>query len=213
MKKRLEAQAFHRWQLGEFLTVERENAYVWRRLLSTLDLEEMGKRFRTIGIAGKSVRILAEAREMASCIVADSGKTQQTIELALLFIGVGPQQQARIPTRWINTGSPPIVSYAPYAAYVLTVEVFFQLALAASLISRARPSNRTDVAYLFYLPFCMLFYSCPLKPRPSNGGDGFVFVPRAGTSSLAADRRPTADDRRRELGSLPACVRRAAILT
>lgn len=49
--------------------------------------------------------------------------------------------------------------YAPYAAHVLTVEVFFQIALAANLISSQRPSNRVDVAYLFYLPLCMVFIS------------------------------------------------------
>jgi hypothetical protein len=51
------------------------------------------------------------------------------------------------------------VDYAPYAAFVLTVEIFFQIAVAAGLISSERPSNRTDIAYLFYLPFCMAFVS------------------------------------------------------
>jgi hypothetical protein len=42
---------------------------------------------------------------------------------------------------------------------VLTVEVFFQICLAANLISSDIPSNRTDIGYLFYLPFCMMFVS------------------------------------------------------
>ena len=37
--------------------------------------------------------------------------------------------------------------------HVLGVEIFFQIALASSQISKDRPSNRTDIAYLFYLPF------------------------------------------------------------
>jgi hypothetical protein len=37
--------------------------------------------------------------------------------------------------------------------------LFFQFALAAHLISADRPSNRTDISYLFYLPFCSLFIS------------------------------------------------------
>jgi len=52
-----------------------------------------------------------------------------------------------------------LADYAPYVAYVLNVEVFFQVALAANLISTERPSNRVDIAYLFYLPFCMMFVS------------------------------------------------------
>ena len=47
----------------------------------------------------------------------------------------------------------------PYAAYLVEVEIFFQLALEADLISSERASNRTDIAYLFYLPFCMIFVS------------------------------------------------------
>jgi len=61
--------------------------------------------------------------------------------------------------RWSSAGYPPLIDYAPYAAHVLTVEVFFQIALAAHLISSERPSNRVDVAYLFYLPLCMVFIS------------------------------------------------------
>jgi hypothetical protein len=37
------------------------------------------------------------------------------------------------------------------------VEVFFQIALAAGQIGANRKSNRTDMAYLFYLPFCNIF--------------------------------------------------------
>jgi hypothetical protein len=42
---------------------------------------------------------------------------------------------------------------------VLSIEVFFQFALAAGLIAAERPSNRTDIAYLFYLPFSTIFVS------------------------------------------------------
>ena len=54
---------------------------------------------------------------------------------------------------------PPLHKYAPYAAHVLTVDIFYQIALAASLESSQRPSNRMDIAYLYYLPFCMVFIS------------------------------------------------------
>ena len=37
--------------------------------------------------------------------------------------------------------------------------MFFQLGIAADLISRDRPSNKIDLAYLYYLPFCMVFAS------------------------------------------------------
>ena len=53
---------------------------------------------------------------------------------------------------------------------------FFQIALGAGLIGGERPSNRTDIAYLFYLPFAMVFASsdnlhrrlAPLFMRPDR---------------------------------------------
>jgi hypothetical protein len=49
--------------------------------------------------------------------------------------------------------------HAPYAAHVVAVEMFFQIALAAGLIGTNRSSNRADMAYLFYLPFSNVFVS------------------------------------------------------
>ena len=50
-------------------------------------------------------------------------------------------------------------TFAPYAAHVASVELFFCLAIASDLIGRERPSNHADIAYLHYLPFCMVFTS------------------------------------------------------
>ena len=80
-----------------------------------------------------------------------------------------------------------MVDYAPYTAFVLEVEVFFQVALASDLISKERASNRLDIAYLFYLPFCMMFVSsdrlhqrtAPLFLRPDQE---FVWGPDLKTS-------------------------------
>ena len=111
-----------------------------------------------------------------------------------------------------------LVGYGVYLVSPSWPFVFVGLGFAMAWSSLALPATFAIIGDSLppdrrAMGFTVQSYSCPLKPRPSNGGDGFVFVPRAGTSSLAADRRPTADDRRRELGSLPACVRRAAILT
>ncbi len=59
----------------------------------------------------------------------------------------------------VRSGYPPLPRYAPYVSYVFTVELFFQISLAANLISSERPTNRVDIGYLFYLPFSMAFVS------------------------------------------------------
>jgi hypothetical protein len=42
---------------------------------------------------------------------------------------------------------------------LLLVDLFFCIGLGADLIGRKRPSNKIDIAYLYYLPFCMAFTS------------------------------------------------------
>lgn len=69
-----------------------------------------------------------------------------------------PRRTVRTPT-WSVDQFRPLADYAPYAAHVLVVELFFQIALAANLISAERASNRIDIAYLCYLPFSMVFVS------------------------------------------------------
>lgn len=61
--------------------------------------------------------------------------------------------------RWSDRGRPALREVAPYTAHVVTVDTFFSIALGADLISRVRPSNKVDIAYLYYLPFCMAFTS------------------------------------------------------
>jgi hypothetical protein len=39
------------------------------------------------------------------------------------------------------------------------VDVFFHVAVDKKLIDPGRPSNRVDIAYLYYLPFTMIFVS------------------------------------------------------
>src|SRR5690606_24311442 len=60
---------------------------------------------------------------------------------------------------WTQAGFPSLAQFAPYAAHVVQVELFFQFALAASQIGAERASNRVDIAYLHYLPFSMMFVS------------------------------------------------------
>jgi hypothetical protein len=84
--------------------------------------------------------------------------------------------------RWRRLGSPPVAEYAPYASFVLEVLFFYYLAVGKSLISAERASNKVDIAYLFYLPFCMLFTSSDklhrrCAPLFTSGNQEFVWGP------------------------------------
>ena len=148
-----EAKAFSRWQRGEFKEIESQIALDWRRMLSTLDLKGTAQGMRALGIDAKSCKSVEQAHAWARQIVHSNSKPFDQMALLFEFVGAMPEQKRQIFEHC------PLISYAPYAAHVMTVELFFQIALAAHIISTDRPSNRVDIAYLFYLPFCMVFVS------------------------------------------------------
>lgn len=151
--------AFQRWQSEKFQEVERLFAAGWRAALEPVDLGEIANSFRSLGITPQSCRSFAEAYEVASRIVNGSEKKWEQLNLAVRLLRIPHQFHLEISARWQRLGRPTPTEFAPYTAFVVTVEVFFQIALAANLIASTRNSNRINTSYLFCLPFCHLFVS------------------------------------------------------
>lgn len=149
-----EAEALHRWQKHEFLEVERGLAKHWREALRTQQVRQIdtAKQFPD----GRP-RTFAEVKAYAESYMRRPGGP--AFLAALNILAVPAADRALVFQRWLDYGSPPISVFAPFAAYVATVTLFFELAVSLSLISDQRPSNAVDIAYLFYLPFCMVFTS------------------------------------------------------
>lgn len=154
-----EAQAFTRWQHGEFKEVERRFAQGWRNMLTTLDLPGTAKRMQALGIDSKSCKSIEQAHGIATALVRSKTKPFEQMGLLFAFVDIPPELHRSILERWSIDQYRPLSEFAPYAAHVLSVELFFQISIAANLISTERASNRIDIGYLFYLPFCMLFVS------------------------------------------------------
>ena len=170
-----EADAFARWQRREFLEIEHQYAQYWRRNTTTLDMADASAFVKAIGISERC-KDIAQAKLLAAKAVHQLKKPFVWISFALSFLGFPEGSGQQILKQWALSGSPPLVDFAPYTAYVLEVEVFFQIALASKLISSERASNRLDIDYLFYLPFSMMFVSndrlhrrcAPLFLRPNQ---------------------------------------------
>ena len=153
-----EAEAFHRWQQGDFLELERGMAKKWRRELASIDLAAMASSFKGIYEQAGRPHELTEIKLLAESVI--DGPDQETVlRLGLeLTIGYG-ERGDEILARWNAAGRPSIRTYAPYLTHILTVDLLFYLAMAASQIGSQRSSNKADMAYLYYLPFCMVFTS------------------------------------------------------
>lgn len=146
-----------RWQRHEFLDVERLYARAWRRGLAAFDLTAMLANF---GLS-ESARLqidLSQAKQLTESLVRGERHRFSFLKGAMEMLGVPPSHKPEIIHRWKAAGGPPFYEFAPYAAYVLNVDLFSYLGLAAGHLS-PRKNSRVDIAYLYYLPFCMMFVS------------------------------------------------------
>jgi len=157
-KQSPEEEAFNRWQRGEFLEVERSIAKRWRRQLEAVDLKAISSGFKPIYEALGKPHKLADIKAGADAIV-DGSDQEAILRLAIgLTIGDGDWTE-QIMARWSDLGRPQVREYAPYLTHVLTVDLLFYFGIAASQIGSERKTNKVDIAYLYYLPFCMVFTS------------------------------------------------------
>jgi hypothetical protein len=154
-----EARAFARWQDGDFLEVEREMARAWRASLAAFELKRLATSIRSLGIDAATCRSINEARALARGLMTGRDRPYERMTLLLETLRISPQYRDEIVRLWTAVPNTPVGEFAPYAAHVSEVDLFFQFALAANLISADRPSNRGDTAYLYYLPFCQVFVS------------------------------------------------------
>ena len=154
-----EAKAFQRWQRGNFYDVERLYARLWRSQVEGIDLGAIEKLMKKIGVTAKTCKSVEAALTFADEAISGLTKTSARFEGILEVLEIPHELRPHIKGRWKHKGKPPLRVFAPYASHVLRIELFFRVALGANLVASTRPSHKIDMAYLFYLPFCMLFTS------------------------------------------------------
>ena len=150
--------AFSRWQNREFDVVERQFASQWRHELSQINLTGKSDLLES-WTPFKRCNSLEKARDLAINFIEASEKPLLRLEICMMLLQIPRKFESQIRARWVQMGYPSLSEFAPYAAFVVAVILFFQLAIESGHISSKRVSNLTDIAYLFYLPFCMLFVS------------------------------------------------------
>jgi hypothetical protein len=158
-KQSPELDALSRWQNGEFEEIERRHAKAWRAALAELDLDGMYGSFRPFVERIGKPKSFAEAKTIVDAILNDPARSEGVLGYAFQTLNIPTEFWGAIFNRWQHEGSLPLPQFAPYAAHVLGVELFFAICIGADLISKDRPSHRADLAYLYYLPFCMVFVS------------------------------------------------------
>jgi hypothetical protein len=151
-----EAVALLRWQTHDFLDIERQVAKQWREDLADPGRERTTEIIQSVFPADRTPTLPDLKRAIDG--FCDNGD-QSTIRLALALAGVGGPYVDQIIERWERVGGPPLSDFAPYTAHVFKVDLLYYVGVGRGLISGRRASNKADLAYLYYLPFCMVFTS------------------------------------------------------
>jgi hypothetical protein len=185
-KQAPEEEALMRWQYGQFREFERLTAKLWRSVLGGVNFDTVYEQFQPIVAAGSRPRTLLDVKARADSLIQNMPSIQ-LVRFGLKVLGYPPQVIPAVLGRWEKRGRPSVQDFLPYFAHVLSVDLFFYIGLAADLIGRERASNKADIAYLYYLPFCTVFtsndklheHAVPLFLKPHQ-----TFVPGA---TLKAD--------------------------
>ncbi len=154
-----EAEALARWQRHEFLEVERLFAKHWRKMIGSLNFEGIREGLQSIGINTGGCKSLEDAKAISESIIDLEGYSLVRMKFLFTVLGIPQNIFVFVWQRWATNYCPSLRKFAPYAAYVLMVDVFYYIALAAKLISSEKVTNRLDLSYLYYMPFCMFFVS------------------------------------------------------
>jgi hypothetical protein len=152
-----EAEMVRRWQAAEFAEAERRYASAWREGLLAINFTKRIEAAGRLLPPGKSIRDLRGVKVLIDQFLR--GNDQKTVVSGAQFLGLSDALVAMIDKRHAAAGRPPFDAFAPYAAFVLSVDLVFYLGMATGLIRSQRKTNLIDLSYLYYLPFCMVFTS------------------------------------------------------
>ena len=154
-----ERKALRQWQNGEFSEAERSLAEGWRIAAKSFDLETIRDRFKII-YSDFRPRSLAQLRRVTDQLLQELDlQTQLSCITGFMEdLGISSEIRGQVCNRWLSLGLPSFKEFAPYAYYCFVANMVFYMAIIWELITPKR-TNRLDLEYVFYLPFCVAFSS------------------------------------------------------
>lgn len=171
--------ALIRWQSGAFLEAETLLAANWRHVTKSIDLEKMQRQLRKEYSGRLNLTSISSASEFVDDVMA-SASPDILIEWFLDDADIGPEELRREIVQVARSCTFSLESELPFTAYCLRTALIFHFCLAFKLIG-TRPTNRVDLEYFYYSPFCWAFSSGDNLHRdlaPYVLRHGQTFIPR-----------------------------------
>lgn len=154
-----EAEALNRWQQRDFLTIERKHAKAWRNQMSILNLENLYGLLSYFPLKYDSAKSLEDIKDLVLSFLSNSAYFTQQVSLASILFNIPQKYYFNMFRIWRSKGQISIAEYAPYASYVMLIDLVFIISMKRGFTSSQRSSNRTDISYMKYLPFSNVFVS------------------------------------------------------
>jgi hypothetical protein len=154
-------EALLHWQSGEFSEAEDALAEAWRDASQKIDLNSYQQKLETFRLAVSSRRIvnLDDLKRVVGNMLANPFYQEAFLIWIGHSIGLSPNEAALLIRRWRQERKVWIEDFAPYAHYCLRVELSFALGIVNKLPHFNRRTNKLDLEYCYYFPFCMAFTS------------------------------------------------------
>lgn len=112
-----EAEAFERWQNGEFFEVERRFAAAWRSNLVVLSFDKAIDQLKDIGIIQEKCRTLEEAKFVANSVVTRKDRLFDVMAVTFDLLGMPREIPAFHEWVWRRAATmnyPSLAEFAPY---------------------------------------------------------------------------------------------------
>lgn len=153
-----EEKALLRWRCHDFLAAEEVLAERWRTSTRGFDLESFKNLLKSVWPRHSGIQDLVSLHGAMELLTHAPEHQTELLKLIILEFGLGLAFAQRVFVRWETQGPRDLATFAPFAHYCLKVSLFFKLGLVHDLIGTRR-TNRVDLEYLYYLPFCNVFCS------------------------------------------------------
>lgn len=152
-----ETAALLRWMRSEFLEIEREVAKGWRAELAQHDPTQV---VDVLGAIFSDETKISDLEQLKASVDSFCSRSDpHLLALAFEVLDVPDDYRRAGLARWEAHGRPPLDQFAPYLVHVFKVDLLYYLGIHRGFISAERASNKADMAYLYYLPFGMVFVS------------------------------------------------------
>ena len=168
-------KAIYKWRDGHFTEADHALSAAWRS--STTEEGVLEKLQSTLKNDYGKIKLSSteELITLVEKVVSNPDNQDKFLATLIANYGIDEATGMQIFYKWQQAGRPLIHEFAPYACHCLKVDLCFLFGLQSHLIG-TRATNRVDMEYLYYIPFCHVFTSndnfhkhiAPLFLRPDQ---------------------------------------------